>query len=74
MFTKIPTKAARAELTQANVQPVYPARVANSGVGEGAAHTSEGDRYDQLTITFSSQNEIDWRSGEESILQPTGII
>lgn len=74
MFTKIPKGAARAELTQANVQPVYPDVVANSGVGEDAAHTSESDRQNQLTTTFYSQNEIDWRSGEESILQPAGII
>lgn len=44
MFTKVPKGTARAELTYADVQPVYPDSVANSGVGEGAAYTSESDR------------------------------
>lgn len=74
MFAKIPKGAARAELTQANVQPVYPDSVANSGMGECAANTSESDRQNQLTTTFYSQNEIDQRSGEEFIFQPAGII
>lgn len=74
MFAKIPKEAAQAEPTQANVQPVYPDSVANPGMGECATNTSESDQQNQLTTTFYSQNEIDWRSGEESILQPTGII